>query len=399
MNPSAATRTSRDDGGRVLRVVLAAGGTGGHLMPALATAEALQRVTACEFLLLGSPRASERDLRSLVPYPAVEIRAAALAGGGLLGKLRGLASLPGSILAAARHLRRFRADLVIATGGYVCGPSGLAARLLRIPLLVLEQNAKPGITTRLLTPLAGAVGVSFAATAARLGRKAVVTGNPVRATLPTAPRRDGVPATTAPGRGVHVLILGGSQGARGLNTMVQLALPQLAAADVGLTFTHQTGKQDVETLREAYAVHGFPATVTPFINSIGEAYARADLVCSRAGATTLAELTFCGLPSILVPYPHAAGLHQHDNARALQDAGAALMVEEASNGTPLAAAILRLAQDSDQRARMAAAAAAAGNDDAAAAVASLALSLLDGSAELGTAGVSFAVGSRTPETS
>jgi len=353
-----------------LRVALAAGGTGGHLMPALATAEALDARTPCEFLVIGSPRDNERRLRGMVPYPVVEVRVQPLVGRGLIGKLRTAAQLPIGVLRARRHLERFDADIVIATGGYVCGPAGLASWLAGIPLLVLEQNAAPGLTTRLLRPLARAVAVSFAETVARLGTKAVVTGNPIRATLAAAP----VPARAQPG--MHLLILGGSQGARGLNSMVELAIPQLADADVALTVTHQTGLRDVEPLRQAWAKYGIPAKVVPFINSMGEAYARADLVCSRAGATTCAEIAYCGVPSILVPFPAAAGLHQHDNARALERAGAALLVEEAMNGTALTEAIVEMGRDPDRRGRMGAAAAAAGRPAAAAAVADLALSLV-----------------------
>lgn len=359
---------------RPLRVALAAGGTGGHLMPALAAAEALDARGSCEFLLVGSPRESERQLRALVPYPAVEVRARALAGRGIFGKLRTALALPAAVLEARRHLRDFGADIVIATGGYVCGPTGIAAWTCGIPLLVLEQNAAPGITTRLLRPFARALAVSFEETARQLGPKAVLTGNPVRTTLPAAPERTSA-GSPSPHDKVHLLILGGSQGARGLNSMVELAIPQLAEAEIGLTVTHQTGKRDVEPMREAWAQHGIPASVVPFINTIGEAYAKADLVCARAGATTCAEITYCGLPSILVPFPAAAGRHQHDNARALEKSGAALMVEEAMNGTPLAEAILAIGRDAGERRRMADAAAAAGRPEAAGNVAELALSL------------------------
>lgn len=353
-----------------LRVALAAGGTGGHLMPALATAEALEACTPCEFLVIGSPRSNERQLRGIVPYPVVEVPMLPLAGRGVLGKLSTAIHLPAAVLRARQHLKRFGADIVIATGGYVCGATGIASWLSGIPLLVLEQNAAPGMTTQLLRPFACAVAVSFPETVARLGAKAVITGNPIRTALP-ADR-----AALSSRSGTHLLILGGSQGAQGLNSMVELAIPQLAEADVALTVTHQTGKCDVERLREAWAKHGIPAMVTPFINSMGEAYARADLVCSRAGATTCAEIAYCGLPSILVPFPAAAGQHQHDNARALERVGASLIVEEGMNGTPLTEAIMKIAGDPDRRDRMGAAAAAAGRPDAAAAVAALALSLV-----------------------
>lgn len=361
-----------------LRIVLAAGGTGGHIMPALATAEALAQRACCDFLVVGSPRAGERAIRGLVPYPVVEVRARALAGSGLIGKLLGAAALPLSILSAVRHLRRFRADLVIATGGYVCGPTGIAAWLVRVPLLVLEQNAAPGITTRGLRAFASAIAVSFPETAARLGRKAVVTGNPIRAALPIAPCRHQPAPCQSAAPTVRLLILGGSQGARGLNSMIELAIPILAAADIGLKIVHQTGIHDIERLRATYAEHGIPATVTPFINNIGDAYSRTDLVCARAGATTVAELAYCGLPAILVPFPHAAGKHQHDNAAALARVGAAAVVEEQSNGIAIAEAIIDLAANRSKLAAMATASAACGRDDAAAAVAELALGLIAG---------------------
>ena len=400
MNPSNASADRRSSPAPALRVALAAGGTGGHLMPALATAEALQSQRPCEFMVFGSPRASERELRTMVPYPTVEIRARALAGGGILRKLQGLIRLLPAVAAAWRELRRFDADLVIATGGYVCGPTGIAARLAGVPLLVLEQNADPGITTRGLRPVAAAIGISFEETAARLGGKAVLTGNPVRATLPRAEYRDGQVRRGSREVGIHLLILGGSQGARGLNTMVADALPQLATADIGLTVTHQTGKRDLDSIRQAYQHHGIPATVLPFITEMGQAYARATLVCGRAGATTAAELTYCGLPAILVPYPHAAGQHQHANARALERIGAATMIEESADGSALASAIIDLASSPDRLAAMAAASAHAGRDDAADEVARLALRLVDSHQRASRpSDHSSAPATRTPETS
>ncbi len=366
--------TEANTANRPLRVALAAGGTGGHLMPALATAEAIERRSECEFVVIGSERDSERAMRGLVPYPVVELRVRGIAGTGPLRGLLGLATLPRSIAAARRHLKQIQPHLVIATGGFVCGPTGIAARLLGIPLLVLEQNATPGMTTRWLRHVADGIGVSFARTATQLGPRSVVTGNPIRGVLPAARSRSGEPHPTATGA-LHLLILGGSQGAHGLNTMVRLAIPLLAEADVGLRVIHQTGTRDLETLREAWAAHGIPATVAPFITNMGEAYARANVVCSRAGATTIAELAYCGLPSLLVPLPTAAGRHQHANAAALVDAGAAIVVEQEVHGRPLADAIVSLATDPSALPTMAAAAAALGRDDAAGAVAGMALDL------------------------
>ncbi len=363
------------DAARPLRVVLAAGGTGGHLMPALATAEAIERQTAAEFLLVGGTRESERRLRGLVPYPVREVEAGTLARTGWLGRFRTLAGLPRTVSKARLLLREFGPDLVIASGSYASGPTGAAAALRRIPLLLLEQNAHPGLTNRLLYPFCAKAAVSFESTVEHWGHKAVFTGNPIRGSLPAASSRDGRPLPSPTRDHVRLLILGGSQGALGLNTMIEMALPRLAAAEVGLSVTHQTGAADVERLEQAYRSHGIPAIVTPFIKNIGDAYARADLVCARAGATTIAELAYVGLGSILVPFPHAAARHQDANAAALEAAGAARVVHEGDSGAPLAAAILELASDPQLLSRMQAAAAACGQNDAAGTVARLSLRL------------------------
>ena len=311
-------------------------------------------------------------MRELIPYPVVEIRATALAGGGWRRRLRGLSRLPLAILDAWRALRQFRPHLLIAAGGYVSGPAGVGAWLQRIPVLVLEQNAVPGLTTRWLTPIAAKVAASFPDSLAALGAKAVLTGNPVRSELPTADHAAGRREGSSE---LRLLILGGSQGAHGLNMMVERALPILTAKALPLRVVHQTGAADLPALERAYRQHRIPATVSAFMKHIASAYAWADLVCARAGATTIAELTHCGLPSILVPFPHATANHQHANAAVLAAAGGARIVEQEEHGDKLALTILELATNRDLRQSMAAGAASLATPDAADRVADLVVSL------------------------
>lgn len=337
------------DRARRLRVGMAAGGTGGHLMPALALAEALSERCECEFLFLGSRRETERGLRRLVPYPVVELDVEGLAGVGLVRLVRRALRLPRAVYQSRRHLARFQPHLLVAAGGFVCGPAGVAAWWLRVPVLALEQNVVPGRTTRWLLPFVDLVAVSFPETRERLGPKARLTGNPVRRRIRgcrPADADDGA-AVRRPSedRPLELLVLGGSQGAHGLNELVRGALPHLVAAGIPLHVVHQSGERDVARLRAAYAEHGLDADVLPFIEDMAAAYRRAELAVCRAGATTIAELACCGLPAVLVPFPGATDDHQTANAGALVRAGAAELVRESDGPRALAERVARLAMD------------------------------------------------------
>jgi UDP-N-acetylglucosamine--N-acetylmuramyl-(pentapeptide) pyrophosphoryl-undecaprenol N-acetylglucosamine transferase len=305
----------------VLRVLIAGGGTGGHLFPGIAVAEELVRRVGAQVRFVGSEHGLER---SAVPKAGFEVdllKVRGVRGEGAAGVLRAAWRVPASIVAALRLLRRHRPDLVIGVGGYSSFPASAAALALRTPLVLLEQNSSPGAATRLLAPFARRICVSFAETAQRLRGRTILTGNPVRglgraASLATEP-------AASRGEMPRVLIFGGSAGAHRLNVVVPEAMAKLGGA---VSIVHQTGARDRDEVAEAYRRLGAAAEVHAFIDDMLAQYASADLVVCRAGATTIAELTALGVAAVLVPYPFAAGDHQRLNAQTLVDAGAAWMV-------------------------------------------------------------------------
>jgi UDP-N-acetylglucosamine--N-acetylmuramyl-(pentapeptide) pyrophosphoryl-undecaprenol N-acetylglucosamine transferase len=285
-----------------------------------------------------------------------------LKGMGVLKLLLGLLTLPLSFLSALRLVRKYHPDVVIGVGGYSSGPVVLAAWLLRIPTAIQEQNALGGLTNRILGRFVNVIFVSFEAAIRNFpARKCQMLGNPIRR---------GMLENFLRPRIVHekfsVLIFGGSLGARGLNTRVIDALPLLADLKDQISITHQTGKHDGALVREGYAKAGLEANICEFIDDMASAYLGADLVVCRAGATTIAELTVCQKASILVPFPLATDDHQTVNARALVDAGAALMFSEAElTGAVLATAIRTLKDDPARRLAMEKAAGHIGRPEAA----------------------------------
>jgi UDP-N-acetylglucosamine--N-acetylmuramyl-(pentapeptide) pyrophosphoryl-undecaprenol N-acetylglucosamine transferase len=302
-----------------MHVLIAGGGTGGHLFPGIALARELERRTAARVRFLGSSHGIERHAVPRAGYPVELLEIRGLRREGLGGLARLALQVPKALLAAVRSLRRDRPDLTVGVGGYAAMPGLAASVLLRVPIVLLEQNATPGLTTRLFAPFARRVCVSFAETCARIGRRAVLTGNPVR--LPA-----GSPATPIAGAGpLELLVFGGSAGAHRLNVVVPEAV---AAAGVPIAVVHQTGEADRESVEQRYAALGIPAAVHAFIDDMAAAYDRAQLVVCRAGATTVAELTALGRASLLVPFPFAAGDHQRHNAEALVREGAAWMFLE-----------------------------------------------------------------------
>lgn len=352
------------------KVLIAGGGTGGHLFPGLALADELRRRTGARVRFLGSSHGIERDLVPRAGYPIELLEIRGLRREGLRALLRSAVQVPLALWAALQSLRRDRPDLTVGVGGYAAMPGLAASVLLRVPLVLLEQNATPGLTTRLFIPFARRVCVSFAATCARLGRRAVLTGNPVR--LPA-----GEPAEPLPPAGqgpLRVLVFGGSAGAQRLNRVVPEAV---ARAGVPLEVVHQTGAADLDAVAERYRAAGVVATVTAFIDDMGAAYARAELVICRAGATTLAELTAIGRAAILVPFPFAAGDHQRHNAEALVRAGAAwLILDHELEAADLARRLREASADRAVLAAMADRARALGRPDATARVADECLAVL-----------------------
>lgn len=306
-----------------MRLLLAGGGTGGHLFPAVALAEQLKREDpAAQALFVGTERGLEARLLPELGWPLRTVPMSGWAGMGLGARLKALGGLVKSLREARRIISEFRPDVVVGVGGYASVPVLLAAKLGGVPYLIHEQNAWPGQANRLLGRWARRVCLSFPEAARSFGRgRTVLTGNPVRASMEEC---SGLP-DSAP----LLLVFGGSHGARAINRAMLAALPQLEGWRGRLRIIHQTGAAEADSVRAAYQAAGWgEVEVVPFITDMADAYARAWLVVCRAGATTLAELTACGRPAVLIPYPFAANNHQVANATALAVKGAALMIEE-----------------------------------------------------------------------
>ncbi len=359
-----------------MHVVIAGGGTGGHLYPGIAVAEALRRLDSSSTVsFVGTVRGLETRVVPAHGYALDHIRSAGLKGKSLSSLLRGLALLPLSALDAWRVLSHRRPAVVVGVGGYSSGPVLLLAALRGIPTLLMEQNATPGFTNRRLARWVRAAAVSYADTLPYFPGTGFVTGNPVRREF----LRDAEVAPDAVAREgpMRVLIMGGSQGARAINDAVIAAVPRLAPGVASIV--HQTGERDLGRVRETYGATGVTATVAAFFYDLDEQMRACDLVVARAGASTLAELTVLGRASVLVPLPTAADDHQRKNARVLAEAGAAEVIDERElTGERLAGVLTDLAADRPRRARMAAAARALGQPDAAAQVAERVVALAGG---------------------
>jgi UDP-N-acetylglucosamine--N-acetylmuramyl-(pentapeptide) pyrophosphoryl-undecaprenol N-acetylglucosamine transferase len=354
-----------------MRVVIAGGGTGGHLYPGIALAHEFMRVRpGSSVLFVGTERGLESRVVPREGFELATIRVRGLVGRGVLRAAVTLARLPGALLQAVTVLRRFRPDLVVGVGGYAAGPTIAAARLLRRTIVLLEQNVLPGVTNRWLAPIADLVVASFEESRAAFRGRVEVLGNPVRPAVVSAGR-------TALPDAPSILVFGGSQGARAINRAMVGALPTLSKIE-GLSIVHQTGQADCADTMRAYDAAGVAATVTPYVDDMGAAYARAALVVARAGATTVAELTACGRPAIVIPYPHAAHGHQERNARAVEAAGAGVVILERDLAGPtLGAVIAGLLADRPRLARMAEASRALGRPDAGERIARACLALVE----------------------
>jgi len=350
------------------RFLVAGGGTGGHVTPALALAEELG-AGGDEVLILGSQRGLETELVPAAGFALLTLPSQQFVGKSLAHRLGAAAGLLRTTAGALRVLRRFRPDVVISVGGYAAAPAVLAAALSRTPLAILEPNAIPGRVNRLAARIARRVFVGLEAAGARLAvppERVRAFGVPLRRALrasfeTNAPRRRPAPP-------FRLLVFGGSQGARQLNSALQDALPHLAG--LALEVFHQTGAAEREAVAEAYATAGVAARVVAFEPDMPARYRWADLAVCRAGALTVAELALAGLPAILVPLASAADDHQNENAKALAAAGAAKRLDPRGlSGKQLADAISGLIKDPDGLAEMGRRAASLARPDAAARVA------------------------------
>ncbi len=362
-----------------LRVVIAGGGTGGHVYPGIAVArELLARRPDAQISFAGTARGIESRVMPREGFALDVIRSAGLKGKSLVDRVRGASLVPLGLADAWRIVSRRRPHLAIGVGGYSSGPVVLVSALRGIPTMLLEQNAVPGLTNRLLAPVVRAAAVTFDSTRRFFGSKGFVSGNPVRPEFFAAAGQFEESSVDDHASITQVLVFGGSQGAHAINVaMVEAAAELAAGGGPPLHLVHQTGERDVEMVRAGYRLAGIPADVQPFLHDMGRRIGRADLIVCRAGSTTLAEITAAGKPAVLIPLPTATDDHQRKNAEALGAAGAAeVLLQSDMTGRVLAQRIRALAADRGRRSRMASAARALARPDAARIIVDRALELV-----------------------
>jgi UDP-N-acetylglucosamine--N-acetylmuramyl-(pentapeptide) pyrophosphoryl-undecaprenol N-acetylglucosamine transferase len=350
-----------------MRVMIAGGGTGGHVIPALAIAGALKSAYAAEVCFIGTAKGMETRLVPQAGYPLELIDVGQLNRVSLATQLKTMVALPRGIFHCLDLLRRWQPQVVVGVGGYASGPAMLAALLRRLPTLAFEPNAVPGLANRLIGKRISAAAVNFAPTLSYF-RNAELTGIPVRAEFfALAPR----PPESAP----RLLVMGGSQGARALNQRMPEVAKALLDAVPGLTILHQAGPRHAETTEAAYTASGASADrwrVQAFLEDMPKQFAASDLILARSGASTVAELAAGGKPSLLVPFPQAADDHQRKNAEVLVEGGAAVMLlEEDMTGTTLLDKLTGLLGNPERLREMAASARTFAHPQAAARIAEM----------------------------
>lgn len=346
-----------------MRVLIAGGGTGGHLFPGIALAEEIvtRNPKRNDVLFVGTERGLEAKIVPQNNFKLELIEVSGLKRVGLRGLIKGLLAVPRAVLQSLRILRGYKPDVVVGVGGYASGPVVLAAWLLGLPTAVQEQNAFPGFTNRVLSKIAQVVFTAFPEAERHFPRKKVqMLGNPIRRQL-----LDNFLKSTVPHEKFNLLVFGGSQGSHVLNQRMLEAVPFLDSVRERLVIQHQTGDKETDKVREGYAQQSANAEVFDFIRDMSGAYARADAIVCRAGATTLAELTVSKKPAILIPFAAAADNHQELNARSLVEAGAAVMIlEKDLTGERLAKEVFAL-MNPDRRKQMEKAAGRLGHPEAA----------------------------------
>ncbi len=359
--PTAGRRSIHPNTALPVRIIIAGGGTGGHLFPGIAMAEEfVNRNPANEILFVSTGNPFERSVLSGTPFRLQTIRAEGIKGRGFLKQVKAAMKVPAGIIGALRIINSFGPHLVIGVGSYAAGPVVVAAWLMGIPNVLHEQNALPGITNRILSGFATKIFLSFED---RHGRfkpgKTIMTGNPVRRDL--LETVTGEPATKT---FFTILIIGGSQGAHPINLAVEDSLNYLTGKG-RYHFIHQTGAQDLERIRSAYRQHDILCDAAPFFRDMEPLYRAADLIICRAGATTIAEITAIGKGVIFIPFPFAADNHQVENARLLsEDKAAEMILQQDLTGRLLAERITHYACAPDALADMAARAKLRGKPDA-----------------------------------
>ena len=350
---------------RDMRIVIAGGGTGGHLFPGIAIAqEFMERNPETQVLFVGTGKPFERSVLAERGFPHKRISSEGIKGRGRWQQGLAIFKIPKGMLESIRVLWRFKPDLVVGVGGYSAGPLAAAAWLLRMNIVLQEQNVMPGITNRMLAPLADRIYVSFQKTAEYFKKDKVrVTGNPIRREILQCAKSAGIKETGQ--KPFTVLIVGGSQGAHSINLAVMEALERLKEKD-RFYFVHPTGEKDEAAVRAGYRRNGIACMVKTFFHDMATQFQKADLIICRAGATTVAEITAMGRAAIFIPFPFAADNHQVLNAQDIETAGAAEMIlEKDLTGSHLAERIEYYATHRENLVQMAAAAKAYGRPDAA----------------------------------
>ncbi len=367
-----------------MKVIISGGGTGGHIYPALTIARAINDIQPADILFVGTGQGLEADIVPKEGFPFATVDAGGLERRLTLGNVRALFRTVAGLLESFVLVRRFRPDIVIGTGGYVCGPVLLAASLLGIPALIQEQNVIPGVTNRILARFVAKIAAGYDEAAQNFGAnrdKVVVTGNPVRREVITAARAESLAALGLAPDKLTVLVAGGSRGARSINT----AMADVHARFAGrpdIQILHATGSGEYNNIVGLLGQRGIdPAktgniSIVPYLYNMPQALAAADLAIFRAGAIGLAELTVRGIPAVLIPYPYAAENHQEFNARVLEARGAAVVIRDADlSGGLLADTLETLLGDPARLQAMAAASRQLGRPEAAEAIAALAIDL------------------------
>lgn len=319
-----------------MKVLIAAGGTGGHIFPGIAVAnEIVRRDGSSEVLFVGTARGLETKIVRDSGFQLSLIESAGLKNVGFINKIKGLSVLPKSFIEARKIIRQFRPHVVVGAGGYVSGPVLMMAAIMGYPTMLMDSNALPGFTNRQLARFVDRAALTFEESLRFFGKKGIVIGNPIRKEFFDVPAKDP--------NGFHVLVFGGSQGSRAINNAMVEALPKIE----NVTITHQTGEADFESVRQVYSATSFPsADIRPFISDIFLEFAKADLIVCRAGATTCAEISAAARAAIMIPLPTAADDHQRKNAEALVAHGAARMIlQKDLSGERLAAEITELNAD------------------------------------------------------
>ena len=333
-----------------IRLVITGGGTGGHLFPGIAVAEKIMAERpGSEVLFIGTDRQVDSRVLAEKPFRTAALKCQGLKGKSFFAAFNALLQLPMAFFKAIAILRKFGPDLVLGVGGYVTGPVVLAAKILGIPSCIHEQNSVPGLANKLVGHFADRIFLSIPGSESYFPRdRAILTGNPVREEIMACRGQ------SSENTGPVLLVMGGSQGAHRVNELVSTGLCGIKEKlPDGFQVIHQTGSRDEAMVKERYEMAGIRAEVAPFISDMASVYRRADLLVSRAGATSLAEICVLGKPSILVPFPFAADNHQEYNARMVADRGGALVLRESTlESGALAAAVLKIIRDPEEMKRM-----------------------------------------------